>query len=377
MGCARGRGGLLDAAACGTSLRNRSKKTKASTDTKEQKRRNRHLFRVKKLNTANAVFGHIEIKRRRRRRDIANIARFSSFCVCVRSARTATRMNALVVGCYVNSVSYGRGGPQGPRNTSVPPCATGPQGSIGVQGAQGLRGESVVGPQGPQGSVGNSVVGPQGVQGPHGSSTAGPQGPQGKSTPGPQGAQGPRGDSITGTQGPMGAQGDSITGPQGPQGASCLGLQGPQGPYGPSTVGTQGPQGYQGPSGTGPQGPQGRTVVGPQGSQGPQGVSVTGTQGPQGTQGPSIIGPQGSQGESVVGPQGVQGPQGIPGPALNASVLLTPINGVNYWLSSEGLVVQTQGLTGTGVNPVGAFNGSGTGNKSLVEVNNPTLPARR
>ncbi|MCX6171729.1 MAG: hypothetical protein NT048_02690 [Flavobacterium sp.] len=87
--------------------------------------------------------------------------------------------------------------------------AAGPQGPIGLTGAQG-----VAGPQGPIG-----LTGAQGV--------AGPQGPIGLT--GEQGAAGPQGPiGLTGEQG--------VAGPQGP-----IGLTGPQG--------ADGPQGIQGVSG--------------------------------------------------------------------------------------------------------------------------------
>lgn len=66
------------------------------------------------------------------------------------------------------------------------------------------------------------------------------------------------------------------------------------------------------------------------------------------------------------------GPPGPAGPAIDERILLTPINRVNYWLNDEGLAVQTQ----SGPNVAGAFNGGGTGTKSLVELNDLSLRGR-
>lgn len=85
-----------------------------------------------------------------------------------------------------------------------------------------------------------------------------------------------------------------------------------------------------------------------------------------------FIGPPGPPGPPGV--QGETGPAGIPGTdasAIDSFILLTPINKANSWMSTEGLVIQTQGLRLA--NPVGAFNGGGTGNKFLTEVNHPIL----
>lgn len=137
--------------------------------------------------------------------------------------------------------------------------------------------------------------------------------------------------------------------------------------------GPPGPPGMRGPQGTsGPQGETGR-ALGPRGDVGPAGPpGGTGPRGIMGAQGPTgAMGPLGPQG--LVGPPGATGP---PGPALDSDIRLTPVNRVNYWQSDEGLVVQTQGLSGAAVNPVGAFNGAGTGNKSIVEINSATLYGR-
>ncbi|AGO82733.2 hypothetical protein pdul_cds_608 [Pandoravirus dulcis] len=139
---------------------------------------------------------------------------------------------------------------------------------------------------------------------------------------------------------------------------------GQRGPPGPPGMG--GPRGIAGSQGeTGRAGPQGDVgPVGPMGGMGPRGIM--GAQGPMGVTGPS--GPQGP-----LGPPGATGP---PGPALDSDIRLTPVNRANYWQSDEGLVVQTQGLSGGAVNPVGAFNGAGTGNKSIVEINSAALYGR-
>ena len=85
---------------------------------------------------------------------------------------------------------------------------------------------------------------------------------------------------------------------------------------------------------------------------------------------PGIVGPQGVPGST--GPQGAQGENASD---IDSDILLTPINRVNYWQNEEGLVVQTQGLRSGTNNPnlVGAFNGSGRGNKSLIEINKVIL----
>jgi hypothetical protein len=63
--------------------------------------------------------------------------------------------------------------------------------------------------------------------------------------------------------------------------------------------------------------------------------------------------------------------------ALDTQITLTPVNHTNFWVSTEGLVVQTQGTNpGMLVNPAGAFNGGGQGNKALVELNVLTLRNR-
>jgi hypothetical protein len=113
-----------------------------------------------------------------------------------------------------SSGTNGAAGPQGPIGLTGAQGAAGPQGPIGLTGAQG-----VAGPQGPIG-----LTGEQGA--------AGPQGPIGLT--GEQGVAGPQGPiGLTGTQGAAGPQGPiGLTGPQGADGP-----QGIQGVSGLSTIG--------------------------------------------------------------------------------------------------------------------------------------------
>ena len=119
-------------------------------------------------------------------------------------------------------------------------------------------------------------------------------------------------------------------------------------------TGERGLEGATGPCCTGPIGERGN--IGPTGERG--NIGPTGERGD--------IGPTGSIGPCCTGPTGESGINVI---AIDPDILLTPINRVNYWVNDEGLVVQTQGLQSSTVNPVGAFNGGGRGNKSLVEIN--------
>jgi len=165
--------------------------------------------------------------------------------------------------------------------TNICIYTTGPQGSTGSTGPQGVQGSA--GSTGPQGVTGyTGSTGPQGIQGNTGNT--GPQGIQGSTGfTGPQGIQG-----NTGNTGPQGSTG--FTGPQGDTGPT--GFTGPQG-----DTGFTGPQGIQGNTGyTGIQGDTGSTgFTGAQGDTGP-----TGFTGPQGDTGPT--GYTGIQGDT--GPQG-------------------------------------------------------------------------
>lgn len=92
------------------------------------------------------------------------------------------------------------------------------------------------------------------------------------------------------------------------------------------------------------------------------------------TEDPEIIagppGPQGPAGEQ--GPQGEQGPPGVQGltgsnAAIPAGIWLNGVNYIDFFSSSDGLIMQAADTTAAGTSP-GAFNGPGRGNKALVGV---------
>ena len=125
----------------------------------------------------------------------------------------------LADGALVSSASL-----RGPQGLTGTPGAKGDKGDQGIQGPQGLKGDTPVLSLNSSyqlvadGKVVStaSLRGPQGLQGPQGT----------KGADGAKGDQGPRG--VQGPQGPQGTKGaDGAKGDQGPRG-----VQGPQGPQG-------------------------------------------------------------------------------------------------------------------------------------------------
>lgn len=237
--------------------------------------------------------------------------------------------------------------------SGIPDPEIGPQGPIGLTGAQGVAGAQ--GPQGIQGLPGangsQGATGAQGVAGAKGATGAnGSQGATGATgATGANGAQGVAGakgatgaNGLAGAQGVAGTNGSTIiTGatPTVNQGndtdifVSTLGvlyqkinnvwtyvvnLVGPQGSAGLN--GSNGSNGSQGTTGaTGPKGEAGaKGATGANGTNGTNGAQgATGPQGPQG-----LAGANGSNGApgavGATGPQGSPGAQGPKGEAGNS-----------------------------------------------------------
>ena len=82
----------------------------------------------------------------------------------------------------------------------------------------------------------------------------------------------------------------------------------------------------------------------------------------------AVAGEPGPQGEA--GPEGPAGQDGADGAntAIPAGVWLDGVNRIEFFSSTEGLIMQAADTTAAGILP-GAFNGAGTGNKALVGLN--------
>ncbi|XP_067929692.1 collagen alpha-1(XVIII) chain-like isoform X2 [Watersipora subatra] len=226
----------------------------------------------------------------------------------------------------------GEKGDQGP----IGPAGVGTKGEKGDQGEQGLPGKYGI----------NGIPGLQGAIGPAGPS--GPKGDRGETGIGLPGASGVPGTSIVGAvgepgvAGPKGEKGDvgqGLVGPKGEPGSSFLAelealmlmegsgegiedlftgipalelLRGPKGETGNCTA-TKGEQGREGARGRDGQ-PGLPGLPGARGQQGEMGA--VGSVGPKGKDGidgnPGLVGPKGEKGQH--GDKGIQGLQGPPGP---------------------------------------------------------------